>query len=648
MVNFCKLAAVLGFILIVCIPAQAEEEGQQDSQRLQEMVVTASRAPEKEEVVPANVTVISAEDIEITSAQSVPELLKHQVGIQVEDYTGTGRTTSVDLRGFGESAAANTLVMVDGRRVNPPDMSGVDWSTIPLERIERIEVIRGGGSVLYGNNATGGVINIITKEGAEEPQISSETSAGSYEYFKQSLGFAGSSENWRYNLDAGYTDTDGYRDNGYLRSRTAGLNLSYDGNWYGADLQAGIKDDRYGLPGSIKKDEPRRDTNTPDDYAETQDQYLQFTPYVAPDEQSELSLALQARRYDSDSKWKSDAMDREYEIKDYGLSPQYNRDFELLGFSHSLVAGMDYKHSKLQEPGAEDKEREETGVFIQDRINLTEALLFSLGYRSTWSEFDVHDQKESFTIDSANAGLTYTYASGSKLFVSYDRAFRTVLLDELGGPNFDQILKPQLSKHYQAGIRHSFSPELSLGATVFRIDTDQEILYDPQESDPGQFFPGQNVNYDETRRQGLELEASLDPASWLGVRAGYTWMDHELKGGRYDGSPIPGVAKHNAHAAVLLKPLEDLALDVRGRWLADKGMISDWEEEVGDDWEGGDYFVLDAMLSYDWKPFTFAAGVKNILDEEYSEYGTYEDGQINLYPSPERNYLAKVGLEWGF
>ncbi|MFW6179842.1 MAG: TonB-dependent receptor, partial [Desulfohalobiaceae bacterium] len=271
-----------------------------------------------------------------------------------------------------------------------------------------------------------------------------------------------------------------------------------------------------------------------------------------------------------------------------------------------------------------------------------------LGYRSTWSEFDVHDQKESFTIDSANAGLTYTYASGSKLFVSYDRAFRTVLLDELGGPNFDQILKPQLSKHYQAGIRHSFSPELSLGATVFRIDTDQEILYDPQESDPGQFFPGQNVNYDETRRQGLELEASLDPASWLSVRAGYTWMDHELKGGRYDGSPIPGVAKHTAHAAVLLKPLEDLALDVRGRWLADKGMISDWEDEVGDDWEGGDYFVLDAMFSYDWKPFTFAAGVKNILDEEYSEYGTYGGGQINLYPSAERNYLAKVGLEWVF
>ncbi len=639
---------VLCFILCQQSLLQAGQKEEEVLTVMDEMVVSASRIPEKEEIVPANVSVITAEDIQRTAAQSVPDVLKHEAGIHVSDYTGTGRRTDIDVRGFGETAGANTLVMVDGRRINPPDMSGVDWTSIPLERIERIEVIRGGGSVLYGNNATGGVINIITRKGAKEPTVSTATSLGRYNYFKQAVEFSGSSENWLYNFDVGYTDTDGYRDNSQLRSRTAGLNLSYEDQWYGADLQAGIKDDSYGLPGAISADQSRRSTNTPDDDAESTDQFVQFTPYIQPDHDSEISLALQARRYESESQWPSMDAQREYDIYDYGLCPQYTRDFELLGLSQTIVAGLDYKRSKLEEPGVDDKKRQEAGAFIQDRIRLRPDLFLTLGYRSTWSEFDVPEQRESFTIDSTNLGLTYNYSPDSKIFASFDRAFRTVLLDELGGPEFDQILDPQISEHYQAGIRHRFSDMLQVGASLFLIETRDEILYDPQEMDPVQFFPGQNVNYDKTRRQGLELEARLDPQPWLSVTAGYTWMDHELRRGRYSGNPIPGVAEHSTQASALIRPLEDLSLDVRGRWIVDKSMISDWQNEVGDDWEGGDYFVLDAMLNYQWRYFTFAAGVNNVLGEEYSEYGTYQNEQASIYPAPERNYLARVDLQLEF
>ena len=86
------------------------------------------------------------------------------MGVVVRDFYGTGKTASVDIRGFGETAPLNVLVLVDGRRVNEIDLSGTDWTQIPIDQIERIEIVRGAGSVLYGDNAVGGVINIITKK----------------------------------------------------------------------------------------------------------------------------------------------------------------------------------------------------------------------------------------------------------------------------------------------------------------------------------------------------------------------------------------------------------------------------------------------------------------------------------------------------
>ena len=134
--------------------------------RLEEIVVTATRYEEKIPDVPAHVTIITDEDIKNSPAQDIPDLLSTEAGIHVYDIGGNRRNLAVDLRGFGETALLNTLVLIDGRRINEADLSGVDWFQIPVDRVKRIEIIRGGrGSVLYGDNATGGVINIITKEG---------------------------------------------------------------------------------------------------------------------------------------------------------------------------------------------------------------------------------------------------------------------------------------------------------------------------------------------------------------------------------------------------------------------------------------------------------------------------------------------------
>src|SRR3954471_6685109 len=133
------------------------------------IVVEATRFPEEVRRLPASTTVISAEDIKASAARTLPELLSEQVGLRMSDlYGNNASTTSIDLRGYGATAAQNTLVLLDGRRLNDIDLSGVQWSAVPLASIERIEILRGTGAVLYGDAASAGVVNIVTRSPLKE------------------------------------------------------------------------------------------------------------------------------------------------------------------------------------------------------------------------------------------------------------------------------------------------------------------------------------------------------------------------------------------------------------------------------------------------------------------------------------------------
>jgi iron complex outermembrane receptor protein len=158
---------------------------------LDTVVVTGTRTEQEIKKIPANVSVIDREDIRNSTAKTVVDLLRGEQGIVVRDLLGNGKNASVDMRGFGESAAANSLVMIDGRRVNAIDLSGTDWTQIPLDQVERVEIVRGTGTVLYGDNAVGGVINIITKLPSEEFSMKAGTIFGSYGRNKQHASVSG-------------------------------------------------------------------------------------------------------------------------------------------------------------------------------------------------------------------------------------------------------------------------------------------------------------------------------------------------------------------------------------------------------------------------------------------------------------------------
>jgi iron complex outermembrane receptor protein len=641
---------------------QAVDTEEMPVTELRDMVVTAARDQEMVSTIPANITVITREDIVNTAAQNVPDVLKYVAGIQVSDWLGNGRNSTVDIRGFGETSSANTLVLVDGRRINAPDLSGVDWTTIPLERIERIEIVRGGGAVIYGDNASGGVVNIITRKGSGAPTISGETRIGSYQTFKQALAISGNSGDWSYDMNGSYASSDGYRDNGYFRNKTAGMRLTYENpeKWFGLDMSAGIKDDRYGLASALPAGADRTSSLNPRSYGETGQYYVRLVPSLRLGDDSEFSLGLNYRSYDQytftagvSMMWGPWENVYEYNMHEYGISPQFNTTQNLFGMVHSLVAGMDYYSSDLHYITSiapmGDRHRHEAGWYVHDRIEIAEGLFLALGYRRSRVNYDFDLSDDAVhNLDAANIGLTYTYAPGSKVFLAFDRSYRTMLLDELGGMNLpaDQPIEPQISKQYQAGIKHCFGEGLTLAATLFQIDTENEIFYDPYVAFLWGAWAGENTNYEKTRRRGVELELEARPHDKLRLFANYTYVNPELEDGVYDGNEIPGVARHTGSFGVTAYPLDELTVDVRARWSKDKVMISDWQN-VATNWDGN-FIVVDAMVTYELKPFTFYVGVNNIFNEEYSEYGVYAfDWDLwqyyrSVYPSPERNFVAGV------
>jgi len=131
------------------------------------LIVSGSRFEENLNEVPANVQVITREEIAESTSANIPDILSQIGGLNVRNTQGgqLNLNATIDMGGYGATANSTTLVLVDGQRINPIDSSSISWESIPIDSINRIEILRGGASVQYGNGAVGGVINIITNGG---------------------------------------------------------------------------------------------------------------------------------------------------------------------------------------------------------------------------------------------------------------------------------------------------------------------------------------------------------------------------------------------------------------------------------------------------------------------------------------------------
>ncbi len=631
---------------------------------LDEVVVTASRYEEKLANVPANVTVINEERIRNSNAKNITDILRSEGGVNVSDIAGNRRYFSVDIRGFGESGPLNTLVLVDGRRVNQADLSGTDWSQIPLDRVQRIEIIRGGrGAVLYGDNASGGVVNIITKEG-DKLKAGGELAAGSYNTYSANAFVGGTLvNNLPFYVSGSYLLSDGYRDNSRLESKDTGMNISLYGiKDLKINIGTGYHQDDNRMPGALKESDfnagrPRTSTTHPGDYAKIEDYYFKISPeyFMANNASLKMDMSYRKRTFSSYSSGDSWNFLGTSGIQTIAFSPRATIRNDITGdISNNLVAGADYQWSQEEIRNRSDffgsvsigeyrLSKSNYGAYIHDEVAIAKRLFLSTGYRRDQADLTFKPSSpDSLTMRTHawTGGVNYNYLNKSYVYLAYSRSFRYPVLDELYSYYTNTIntsMKTQTSDSYEIGTRFYFRDDIYAHINLFRSDTVNEIIYNPVT------YANENIE-GIARRNGLEFSLSARVIDSLTLRGNYTYVDARMRGGMFGGKQVPNVPEHKAGIEGQYSPFRDFTMVLNGTYVGERRFISDFPNDYS---RQKSYFLANNKYKYRWKNLTLFLDINNLFNQKYSEYGVIGGfpAEKAYYPSPGINFFGGVRVE---
>ena len=640
---------------------------------LDTVIVTATRIAQHNYKIAGNVTVITKEEIEASNAQSVPDILKEALGVYIFDKN-TAKTSVVDMRGFGDSATSNVLVLVNDRKINAVDISGSDLIQVPIEAVERIEIIRGAGSVLYGDNAVGGVVNIITKKG--EGEFSGKVGGvyGSYDTRGTDLEVSGEKNDVSYFFYAKYFDQRGFRQNSDVLNNDFSTRLGYElSDKVSMDFNFGWHEDRYGLPGGLSVSEleslGRRGSADDQNYAKTKDKYFNLSFDINPWPEDvyfgDFVIDLYYRDRDVLDDFFGSQTDRATDTK--GVNVKYIFDHTIFDKEVNFVTGIDYYDHENDIIGRGSNavdltiSKEEFGVYGFAQYELMENVFVNGGTRYhkadyAFSQRDVAvDEKQSPDESVSMVGMKYEYAQGSNAHFNVQQTFRFLSTDEWYSssnfpdfgitPNLNTDLKQQTGIQYEVGIKHNFNDKVIVSVTPYWMDLKNEIFFDPVK-----FV---NTNYDKTRRIGVEVGQQVDLQKFLDIEfldkleffANYTYQNPQFRDGANDGKDIPIVPRHQASTGIISEFFKNYHISLMGRYVGSRFAINDTLNVTS---SIKPYFVLDGKVAYKREELELYLAVNNMLDKKYFSYVAKSafSSAKDYYPASEQNFTLGVNFKF--
>ncbi|MCP4114426.1 MAG: TonB-dependent receptor [Desulfobacteraceae bacterium] len=632
--------------LLLMVAGQAWAAGE-PSTIMDEMVVSAtSTETTLDKIGGSSVTVITAQDIEAKNLNSVEEAIKGVPGIDIVANGGPGTKTSVFTRG---ADSKDTLVLIDGIMVNDPSSAGrsCDLGSINLDNVERIEVVRGAMSVMYGSNATAGVINIITKKGAKKPAVTFKAEAGSYGTWKTLGSLSGRTGDLNYSLSASHTEIDGFsianddndkiahegntdEDDGYENSSFSG-NLGYDvTDDFSISAVTRYVDtttdiDEFGpyhigdnfTPGATWSDPATPNPEGPTQKKIEKEQALAKVT---------LKNSFSEKFFISTFSYQLSNINRKAYNNDGTLDYRYNGDSKELAWqgdlnfdSNTLSFGTSLFEEKMENKaaygGIEEKKAETKSCWLQDQFFLGESLVVVGGVRL--------DDHENFGSKATwRVAPSYTIrATNTVLKASYGTGFRAPSLYELYSDYGNQNLDAEESKGWDVGFEQSLMDNaVRFGVTYFAMDYDNRIGFDMTTWKYSQLDG-------KTETSGVEAFAGWSPLANLDFMLNYTYTE----------------TNDPDDKRLLRRPYNKVSLNTRYSFL-DKGTVNldihwvDDRKDNGTDKNGNAvtdlaaYTLVNLAASYELtKNVELYGRIDNLFDEFYEEAFSYATPGLSGY-----------------
>lgn len=650
--NPTKIALLIGSLCSFSIIAPAMAADDTSTAKVDEHLVVIGRSDKTPLNIAANVNVIDAAAIEMSGATNLTDVLRGQSGIQISD---NNIGTSFAMRGFSASTAVNnTLILLDGRRLNNIDIAAPSLNAIPLNQVDRIEILSGSAGVLYGDQAVGGVINIVTKS-PENTGGSVQLSGGSFDTYEGRGDVSGAiNKDWRYFFTGSYNQGDNYRQHnanetgsilGRIQYKTATDSFFVETSYYDNDREN---------PGSLTekqfKDDPRASSNKVE-YAH------EMTTAARTGYQHQLNQnwALAADLDYSDTlvsslNWGANSHNTRSLLM---FSPKALANYSTRQGELNLVTGLDISRGKADfDTMARSNVQQMQSAYLQATVPLSHTLSYVVGgrYARVTDELvdgnvypngmDLDENAHAFEL-----GLNYRPTAEHRLYVRADDNFRFAKVDEQAYTSPGVFgLKPQTGRSYEAGWDWAVASQ-TLRVSLYRLDLEDEIVYDSSAVKPiGGNFNGANVNADASRRYGAGADWDWQVTKALQLGLEYNYTDAEFTDGANDGKELSWVAKHTGRGYVSMDFAEHFQVFAEAIYTGDRFIEGD-NANQGD--KLASYVLGNLALNYNRDAWLASLRIDNVFDKDYVSAGYYGgDWGDSYYSGRGRDIRFTVGYRF--
>jgi iron complex outermembrane recepter protein len=626
---------------------------------LTSVVITGPRFASDPVLAPIGATVITASDIRRAGAANVNEAIRKVGGVFGRQSLDSSPDFALDLRGFGSNSSENLVVMIDGVRLSENELATAVLSSIPIDSVERIEITRGGSSVLYGEGATGGVIQIFTRKGARQGTHGSATvAAGQFGLRDLRANLGAGMGALSLDAAAGHLDTDNYRANARFKQDnfSGGLQYAYDAGRVGVRIESARQDSR--LPGSLTQEQfdadPRK-ASTPKDFGSLDtDRVTAFAEHRIG--ATELAAELSHREKNVKASYTyyynngaSEGVSRlAYDSRQTQFSPRLRNLQDLGGMRNELVAGVDlirWSRKTNADYSLADASQDSKAIYVRDEIRFDPQHNGRLAAGARHETFDkdyvdplgmsTAPESSSQSQNAWDLQASYALIPGLGVHAKAGQSYRMPNVDENSYRSSTTVLKAQTSHDLELGA--TVGPESrQLAVRLFRHQLHNEIFFDPT------IGYGVNTNLDSTRRQGLEVDAQTLVADGWRANAHYQHVDASFTAGPNAGREMVLVPRNVLTARLAWVPGDGQTADAGAQWVSSQRFGSDFTNSCAARIPA--YVTLDARYARKLGPWELAIAGANLADRHY--YSNAFGCRSGIYPSDGRQ--LKLSARYDF